>query len=294
MTAAIACGLPGIVALHVAGADRVSFLHRLLTADIATLVAEPSRPCLLLDTKGRVQASMEVVATSETIVAFAPSTVAESVTATLQRYVLGADVTFTPSPAEVLGLRGEAAGAVLDDATLPEDAIVAARDGQALVATTDLDSGLQALVAAGASVGDGDDWEAARIAAVEPAHGAEITGREFPQELGLVAAVDFDKGCYLGQETVARIHYRGQVNRLLAALRSTAPIAAGDEVRLRDEVAGEVSSAACRDGEWLGLALLSREAAEPGTSLRGRDDAAVQVVSNAETRPNATTAPPAS
>ena len=65
-------------------------------------------------------------------------------------------------------------------------------------------------------------WEAAEILRVEagiPRHGSELTGEQFPQEAGLDDAVDFEKGCYLGQETVARIHYRGKVNRLLTGLR---------------------------------------------------------------------------
>jgi folate-binding protein YgfZ len=294
MTAVLACGLPDTVALHVAGADRASFLHRLLTADIATLTDRPSRPCLLLDTKGRVQASMEVVATPEAVVAFASRESAELVTTSLHRYVLGADVTFNTSSADVIGLRGDAVATVLDTAMLPEDAIVATREGMAFIATTDLAGALGALIEAGAMECDAEGWEAARIAAAEPAQGTEITGREFPQELGLVSGVDFDKGCYLGQETVARIHYRGQVNRLLAVVEAAVPLAAGDELCQGDAVVGAISSAAGRDGEWLGLVLLPREAAAPGTALRGPEDAAVSVQNNAETHPNATTVPPAS
>ena len=107
-------------------------------------------------------------------------------------------------------------------------------------------------------------------------------------------AVDFEKGCYLGQETVARIHYRGQVNRLLAIVGSKESLPAGAELRQGDEVVGQVSSVAPVGDEWIGLVLLPRAAAEPGTMLAGPGGALVQVDNNVETHPNATTAAPAS
>ena len=293
MTAALVRRLADSTSLRVAGADRTAFLHRLLTADIAGLESDTSRPCMLLDTKGRVQALMEIVATPDAVVGFAHQDAVALVVTTLERYVLGADVAFTPQELAVVGLRGEV-GPLLDAADLPGAGVVARRGDEAFIATSDPESVVAALIAAGATEADDTAWLADRIAAGQPGHGAEVSGREFPQELGLVDAVDFDKGCYLGQETVARIHYRGQVNRLLAVLRSTAPLTSGTELQRDGAAVGTISSAAERSGEWLGLALLPRDAAAPGTTLSGPESTMVEVIDNVETHPNATTTPPAS
>ena len=89
-----------------------------------------------------------------------------------------------------------------------------------------------------------------------------------PQEAGLnERAVSFTKGCYVGQETVARLHYRGKPNRHLRGLRLSAPAARGDELRLGERVVGRVGTAVVspRHGP-IALALVRREA-EPGATV---------------------------
>lgn len=83
---------------------------------------------------------------------------------------------------------------------------------------------LAALHAQGAVIGTGADLDAARILAGFPALGAEIDEKTLPQEVRFDehAGVSYDKGCYTGQETVARIHFRGHPNRELRAMRVTA------------------------------------------------------------------------
>ena len=81
-----------------------------------------------------------------------------------------------------------------------------------------------AIAAAGGMRASAVDYEAWRIERGIPVFGADITADNLPQETGLVErAVSFDKGCFTGQEVVARIHYRGHVNRHLRGLRSTEP-----------------------------------------------------------------------
>jgi folate-binding protein YgfZ len=86
-----------------------------------------------------------------------------------------------------------------------------------------------------------------------------------PQEAGLnERAVSFTKGCYVGQETVARLHYKGKPNRHLRGLRLSEPATRGDEIRLGDRVVGEVGSAAVSPELGpIALAVIRREA-EPG------------------------------
>ena len=94
-----------------------------------------------------------------------------------------------------------------------------------------------------------------------------------PQEAGLnERAVNFTKGCYVGQETVARLFYKGKPNRHLRGLRLSGPATPGDELRLGERVVGHISSVADspRFGP-IGLALVRREA-ELGATVEVGDD----------------------
>jgi len=117
------------------------------------------------------------------------------------------------------------------------------------------------LEAAGMQVGSDDDREAARVLAGWPAVGAEIDERTLPQEVRFDehAGVSYTKGCYTGQETVARLHFRGHANRLLRGLRWIGPRADGDEVKSGGKVVGRVTSVLNLPDRVLGLAVLRRE-----------------------------------
>jgi folate-binding protein YgfZ len=108
--------------------------------------------------------------------------------------------------------------------------------------------------------------ECLRIERGRPRFGVDIDETVIPQEAGLnERAVSFTKGCYVGQETVARLHYRGKPNRHLRGLRLAGAAATGDQLRLGERPLGRVGSVA--ESPRLGaiaLALVRREA-EPGT-----------------------------
>jgi folate-binding Fe-S cluster repair protein YgfZ len=85
--------------------------------------------------------------------------------------------------------------------------------------------------------------------------------------------VSFTKGCYVGQETVARLHYKGKPNRHLRGLRLNAPASTGDEVRLGDRVVGRVGSVAVSPEHGpIALAMIRREAAPGDKVLVGSAD----------------------
>ena len=121
------------------------------------------------------------------------------------------------------------------------------------------------------------DEAAAEVVRVErgrPRHGVDLDDTVIPQEAGLnERAVSFTKGCYVGQETVARLHYRGKPNRLLRGLRLSAPAEHGAPLRLGEREVGRVGSAVVspRFGP-IALALMRREA-EPGAQLAVGDPA---------------------
>jgi len=125
-----------------------------------------------------------------------------------------------------------------------------------------MDLALDALRSAGAEMGDESLLEAARILAGWPALGAEISDRTLPQEVRFdnIGGVSYTKGCYTGQETVARLHFRGHTNRELRGLRwiDNAPLEGG-AIRFNDKDVGTVCSVLELDDRRIGLAPLRRE-----------------------------------
>ncbi len=110
--------------------------------------------------------------------------------------------------------------------------------------------------------------ECLRIERGRPRFGIDLDESVIPQEAGLNdRAVSFSKGCYVGQETVARLHYRGKPNRHLRGLRLSAPVGPGAELRLGERPVGQVASSTVSPQLGpIALALLRREA-EPGAVL---------------------------
>jgi folate-binding protein YgfZ len=122
--------------------------------------------------------------------------------------------------------------------------------------------------------------EALRVERGRPRYGVDLDDTVIPQEAGLnQRAVSFGKGCYVGQETVARLHYRGRPNRHLRGLRLSAPAATGDELRLGDRAVGRLGTVAISPVHGpIALALVRREA-DPGATLAvGDGGATAQVV----------------
>ena len=110
--------------------------------------------------------------------------------------------------------------------------------------------------------GSPDLLEARRIADGVPRFLVDFTAANLVQEAGLEAAVSFDKGCYLGQETVARLHYRGRPNRRLCGVALDGPATAGASLFLGERAVGVLTSVADDpDLGRIGLAILRREVA---------------------------------
>jgi len=107
-----------------------------------------------------------------------------------------------------------------------------------------------------------------RIERGRPRYGIDLDDTVIPQEAGLNdRAVSFTKGCYVGQETVARLYYRGKPNRHLRGLLLSGPAASGDEVSLDGRVVGRLGSVAeSPELGWIALALIRREA-PPGAAV---------------------------
>jgi folate-binding protein YgfZ len=123
--------------------------------------------------------------------------------------------------------------------------------------------------------------ECLRIEAGRPRLGFELNSEVIPQEAGLnERAVSFTKGCYVGQETVARLHYKGKPNRHLRGLRLSQPAEKGDEVSAGDRVLGNVGSVTVSPAHGpIALAVLRREVA-PGDTVKVGPSAADALVAD--------------
>jgi tRNA-modifying protein YgfZ len=139
-----------------------------------------------------------------------------------------------------------------------------------------LDGVAALLEAAGMAPGGDAEREAARILAGWPALGAEIDDRTLPQEVGFDehGGVSYTKGCYTGQETVARLHFRGHANRVLRGLRWQSAPPTGGEVTSGGKQVGHISSVLALPDRVLGLAVLRREL-KPGNRVTAGDAPAI-------------------
>jgi folate-binding protein YgfZ len=139
----------------------------------------------------------------------------------------------------------------------------------------DLEVVCDALVEAGARAVSEAAGEIVRVEHGRPRYGVDLDDTVIPQEAGLnERAVSFTKGCYVGQETVARLYYKGRPNRRLRGLRLSVPVDSGEELRLSERAVGRVgSSVLSPELGPIALALVRREA-EPGTTVSVGEQAA--------------------
>ncbi len=227
----------GLIRAH--GADAVKFLQGQLTNDVALLAPGQARLAGFCSAKGRLQASFVLwkAGDDELLLACAASVLP----ATLKRlsmFVLRAQCKLSDAGAELrlFGLSGAAATAVLGDA--PVWAAVAVEGGTA-VRLPEVGGVARALLACAAAPALLDEspaalarWQALEVRSGVPMIEAATVDRFVPQMLNyeLLGGVDFQKGCYPGQEVVARSQYRGTIKRRMFLFETDAPAAAAQEV----------------------------------------------------------------
>lgn len=282
--------------LLVTGPDAAEYLQGQLTNDVEAL--EPGDGCYaaLLDRKGHMQGDMRVLRLSpEEIWLDTEPEAADAVLRHLTMYSVGRDVAIADVSPDwaLLSLIGPRSAEIAGTAVLPEHASEATAlagaecravgtDGgiDLLAASADAERLREALLAAGAAAVSPEAAELLRIEAGRPRYGAEMSGETMPAEAGIVErAVNFEKGCYIGQEPVARLHYKGRPNRHLRGLELSAPAEPGAVLRLGEKQVGRVGSAGVSPARGpIALAIVRREA-EPGAELSvGEDGATARVV----------------
>jgi len=275
--------------LLVEGPEATEYLQGQLTNDIEALGAGEGCYAALLDRKGHMQADMRVLRLAEDQIWIDTEPVGlEAARRHLQTYKIGRDVEVEDVSADraLLSLIGPRAVELACSPPLVEHSsaeiavagiechAVGAASGVDLIAESeDVERLHTALLAAGATEVSDEATEILRIEAGVPRFGAEMDAGTMPAEAGIVErAVSFSKGCYIGQETVARLHYKGKPNRHLRGLRLSTPTAPGAPLRLDDKEVGRIGSSCVSPAHGpIGLAILRREAA-PGDELAVGED----------------------
>ena len=285
--------------IAVTGSEAGEFLQGQLTNDVEAL--EPGTGCYaaLLDRKGHIRADMRVLrlAPDSYLIDTEPEA-GQVVLSHLSMYKIGRDADVTETGGEerllsLVGPRSEAiVGSPLGNEHSHREVTLAGVECRAI--RTDLGADLivpaaaaeaveGALRSAGAEPIEARAAEISRVESGRPRLGREIEpDRTMPQEAGInERAVSFTKGCYIGQETVARLHYKGKPNRHLRLLTSAGELPEGASVSLDGRELGTVGTSVLSPARGpLALAILRREA-EPGADflihqslpLTGRADA---------------------
>lgn len=236
------------------GPDAASYLERMVSNEVATLAVGGAREALLLTPKARIVAPLVVWRRGEDdFLLLTELGLGEAVCATLLRARLRARCEIGPEEHHVTVVLGTADGG-----------IPCADFGVPAVELVDVDPPEGARPVAEAEL------ERLRILARSPRWGAELDDRVLPAEAGLEArAISFTKGCYPGQEPVARLHYRGRANRGLRvlAIADGHPPAHDAELSLDGKVVGRVTSVAPDPGHGLVALAYVRREVPPGAVL---------------------------
>ncbi len=298
--------------LALTGADAKSFLQGQVTNDMLALAGGEGCYAAFLTPKGKMLGDLRILDAGLVPVARSASGLAESGDARvvqlllldtervclqelfnmIRRFSVGYDVQLHKRTLErgLLALIGPAADAVAGAADLPapehahrelELAGVSVRAIRTylgidlLCDSGDIDALRGSLQDAGAAPVSETVAECLRVERGRPRYGVDLDDTVIPQEAGLnERAVSFTKGCYVGQETVARLHYRGKPNRRLRGLLLSAPGERGEELALEGRKVGRLGSVAqSPEHGAIALALVRREA-PPGSSVTVGDGGA--------------------
>jgi len=302
--------------MRISGPKAAELLTGMVTNDVSALVPGEGQYAAALTPKGKIVADLRIFALEDALLVDTSAAAAPGWKDMVRKYVNPRVAPYHDVTSELsdLGVFGRASRSVvsrvmdLDDKELTalppygnivrpfaEATVIIARvpemdlDGfEIFIPAGAADSLQQRFLAAGVSPGGRDTWEIARIESGRPQWGADMDDQTLPQEANFdeLGAISYTKGCYIGQETVARVHFRGHVNRFLRRLRFVTRPAPPTGAELVDEtgkVIGDIRSVALspRFG-GVALGMVRREVA-PGTTLQARwsgGECSVQIEQN--------------
>ena len=270
--------------LVLTGSEAVDYLQGQITNDVEAVAVGEGCYAALLDRKGHMRADLRVLRVADDELWLDTEAIAGSaVQQHLEMYKIGRDVEIADEAADraIVSVIGPAAAELTGARPLsPEYAhreiaiggararAVATDVGIDLIIASDAEPVRRALVEAGAVEVSEAAAEIVRVEGGRPRFGAEMSEATIPAEAGIdERAVSFTKGCYIGQETVARLHYKGKPNRHLRGLRLDAPARSGEAIGLGDREVGRIGTACVSPALGpIALAIVRREA-EPGARV---------------------------
>jgi folate-binding protein YgfZ len=286
-----------------AGEKAPETLTGLVTNDVVGLAVGDGQYAAALTPKGKIVADLRIFRQADRLLVDVPARAADGWTGLVRKFVNPRLARYTDlsETLRTVGVFGVQSRRIVSEATgltasalqvlalhshltahLPTGAVMVARVPELGLEGYELFGSAEALrtfwsraLEAGATPAGLEAWEVARIEAGRPEWGIDMDDTTLPQEANLeeLHAISYTKGCYTGQETVARIHFRGHVNRHLRGLRTTAPEPLPLGAQLVDDTGrpvGDVRSATLspRLGN-IALAMVRREV-EPGSSVQCR------------------------
>lgn len=291
--------------IEVTGSEARSFLHNFCTNDIKGLKEGQRCEAFVCDIKGRILGHTQVLAHSQGLRLISVPGASGQLVTHLTKYLLGADVTFTDRTSELglLCVQGEQRAEVEQvlealagspvSLELGDCRTVAIGGSQCLIAATDMVAGSAVLLSGDRdslkaamaekllSFGTADEFERLRIEVAFPRVGQDIGPENIAQEAARTAqAISFTKGCYLGQEPIARLDAMGHTNKELRRFKiQGSGVQAGATVQVSGAVVGTLTSLASGEDPATSVALgmIRTKHAEPGTE--------VTVISNGEEFP---------
>ncbi len=265
--------LSGWSSIAVTGADRQAFLHNFCTNDVKRLVPGASCEAFFTNVKGKIVGHGLLNCRGDEIAFVGAPGQAATLVRHLDRYVIREDVSLRDTTEErsyLLVVGGVPAADLYPSMSWD---VVGRGDSKLYeVEHGEASEVIRGLVADGFVFAGPQAFEAVRIEAGMPSYGIDFNEDNLPQEVGRDGeAISFTKGCYLGQETVARIDALGHVNQRLVGVRflGTDAPTAGMELNREGRLAGIVTSAAFSPNlsAPIALAMIRREANSPGTRL---------------------------
>jgi folate-binding protein YgfZ len=289
--------------ISLTGGDRVRWLNGMVTNNIRDLAVGRGVYAFLLNPQGRILGDMTVYNHGESLIVETDRSQIEKIVATFDHYIIMDDVEVTDISGQqtALGLAGPRARAILNlagievpnlcasqmitprcncDCDCLECTVICGEDGpheaesyEIWLTPKDVYKTWQALIAAGATPVGSEALEMQRIVNGIPMYGVDIRERDLPQETEQMRALNFNKGCYVGQEIVERIRSRGAVHRKFTGfmVEGATAIAGADKIVSGEKEVGEVTSVAVLHtpaGErTVALGYIRREVGVPGREV---------------------------
>ncbi len=283
--------------VRIAGRDRQRFLQGMVTNDIKALQPGQGTYALFLDIKGHIQGDMKFYAFPDHVLMVLQHYIREKIITGLDRYIISEDVKMTDGTVDwaMFQLFGAQAASFLGSKgleNLPEElysfreAVVAGVECSVIR----LGAGYALLCPADSAVAVLDHldvqpvgmraFDVFRIESGMPLIGKDMDETNFPQEARLDAALNFNKGCYLGQETIARIDSQGHVNRHLMGIASGTGLSPGDRLYKGDREIGKITSSTLSLllNQPLSLGYVRREFAKEGEQVEAGNDRTTAIV----------------